>query len=209
MEFVFHTTEYDPTALTPQVSRALRQRTERLSRKALPGVWKQTDRLNARRAPEEVLKRRRVRYRIYGFLLIAMGLFLLVPGLMRPRELKAVLLMGIWLTFMGIGYLIATRKHRRTKFDRAAAKLLAQIGSAGAIEVRFGETGVMLNGEVDVPYDRVEYAIETADALLLTWNGQATVLQRRDLEGDWQTFRAFLAERLDDHLDKLICLSER
>ena len=47
-DFIFHLTPYDTRKLLPQVSKALEKRTELLSRQRYPGLWKQTDRLNAR-----------------------------------------------------------------------------------------------------------------------------------------------------------------
>lgn len=90
MTFQFHTTpvtEEEKAVFTPQLAMALDKRLELHSRRTMPGLWSVTDRLNSMpRASEAVLKRRQVRYRIYGVVLLVLGLFLLIPGLMEPRN---------------------------------------------------------------------------------------------------------------------------
>ena len=77
MEFIFKATEYDEISFKSQVSKALEIRTELLSRKEHPKLWKFVDKLNSKeKAPEEVLKKRYVRYRIYGAVLVFLGLFI-------------------------------------------------------------------------------------------------------------------------------------
>ena len=70
-------------ALLPQVQTLLAKRVELDSRRRLPKLWDLTDRLNrAERAPQAVQVRRRRRRSILGVLCWAVGLFLLLPGLM-------------------------------------------------------------------------------------------------------------------------------
>lgn len=72
-------------ALLPQVQTLLAKRVELDSRRRLPKLWALTDRLNrAERAPQAVQVRRRRRRSILGVLYWALGLFLLLPGLMEP-----------------------------------------------------------------------------------------------------------------------------
>ena len=67
----------------------------------MPGMWKAIDRLNAsERAGEEELARRRKRGKVYGVLLLILGVLLLVPGVMAPGEMALQLIAGL-------------RRHRR------------------------------------------------------------------------------------------------
>ena len=87
MDYEFQLSPYDGASLVPQVSCALEKRTESISREKYPKMWKITDHFNSKKVSEIVLKRRRLRYRVYGILLIIMGAFLLIPGLMlAPGE---------------------------------------------------------------------------------------------------------------------------
>lgn len=99
-------------ALLPQVQTLLAKRVELDSRRRLPKLWALTDRLNrAERAPQAVQVRRRHRRSILGVLYWALGLFLLLPGLMEPQSLLVPLLTGAAAYGAGIA---ALWRHRRT-----------------------------------------------------------------------------------------------
>ena len=68
MDYEFQLSPYDGASLVPQVSCALEKRTESISREKYPKMWKITDHFNSKKVSEIVLKRRRLRYRVYGIL---------------------------------------------------------------------------------------------------------------------------------------------
>ncbi|MDE7244237.1 MAG: hypothetical protein K2O18_09715, partial [Oscillospiraceae bacterium] len=84
-DFAFHLSGCNDPALDEEAVRLLVQRLEAHSRKAAPGIWAATDKLNAYAAKGPGREKRRTRYRVYGVLLLALGIFVLVPGLMEPR----------------------------------------------------------------------------------------------------------------------------
>lgn len=93
--FVFQVTSLDPDACRDQVSLALKQRTELLSRQKYPRLWRMSDNLSRKgKAPPAVLRRRRKLRVILGLVNWTMGLFLLLPGLMDPAALFVPLLVG-------------------------------------------------------------------------------------------------------------------
>lgn len=93
--FSFRITPLDPAAVHSQVSLALKQRSELLSRQKYPRLWRMTDRLSrAKKAPPTVLRRRRRLRLILGAVDWGLGLFLLLPGLMDPSALLVPLLVG-------------------------------------------------------------------------------------------------------------------
>lgn len=94
MDYEFQLSPYDGASLVPQVSCALEKRTESISREKYPKMWKITDHFNSKKVSEIVLKRRRLRYRVYGILLIIMGAFLLIPGLMEPPRTGSPFICG-------------------------------------------------------------------------------------------------------------------
>ena len=93
--FSFQITPLDPSGSRRQVSRALEQRTDRLSRQTYPRLWRLADRLNrVPKAPDHVLRRRRKLHAVLGLVNWLLGLFLLLPGLMDPAALTVPLLVG-------------------------------------------------------------------------------------------------------------------
>ena len=88
-EFVFVPTPYS-AELQEELAKALRARTEIISRKMNPKLWRMTDGVNrfaeANRADDPVLKRRKTVQTVLSVVLAAMGVFLLVTGLTEPRN---------------------------------------------------------------------------------------------------------------------------
>ncbi len=116
MEFEFVLTKYNYESFIPQVSKALEKRTELISRKRCPKMWKYTDSLSSRdKAKEEKLKKRRKRYKVYGIFLILIGLFLLIPSLMKPEELLMPLFTGAFATGLGLLYFLYGRNRKSMK----------------------------------------------------------------------------------------------
>lgn len=108
----FSITPLDRALAPPGTKSLLAKRVELDSRRRLPKLWALTDRLNrAERAPQAVQVRRRRRRSILGVLCWALGLFLLLPGLMEPHSLLAPLLTGAAAYGAGIA---ALWRHRRT-----------------------------------------------------------------------------------------------
>lgn len=195
MEFVFKTGSYDGPGLTAQVSRALEVRTELESRAKMPGMWKAIDRLNAsERADAEELARRRRRSRVYGVLLLILGVLLLVPGVMNPAEMALQLAAGCVGVVAGALCLFPRGKRRsnlQRRFESSARELIGKAGDAAGTEVRFTDTGMEL-GETVVEYAALDSVIATEDIYMFVWGKQATVLLKRDLDGDAAAFDEFL-----------------
>lgn len=195
MEFVFKTSGYDSSELTAQVSRALEVRTELESRAKMPGMWRTIDKLNAsERAGEEELARRRKRGKVYGVLLLILGVLLLVPGVMAPGEMALQLIAGCVGIVAGALCLFPRGKRRsnlQRRFERSARELIGKLREAPETDVRFTDEGMEL-GEVKVPYSDFGCVIATEDIYLPVWGKQATVLLKRDLDGDAAAFDEFL-----------------
>ena len=122
--FIFSMKPYDVDALASQAAWMLEKRTELYSRKKLPGLWKLTDKLNAvPRAPEAELKRRKERQRRWGGLFLVMGIFLFVPGVMKPQELPGPLVAGLFAILMGVLYLRKDDRKKNT-YEKKARQLI-------------------------------------------------------------------------------------
>lgn len=199
--FRFQISPYDTDLLLPQVSKALEKRTELVSRGRCPGLWRAADRLTA---AAHGRTRSRVRTKVMSAICLALGIFLLVPGLMEPQELFVPLLAGAAAAGVGIGGLWRSRKHKKSRFDRSADILLEGtqvVSSDPPAVVSFSESGVTLpagqGGGEPIPYGGFERVIETSDGVLLVFDTRAAVLQKRDLtSGTWEAFREFLMEKV-------------
>ncbi len=204
MSYVFHLTAYEEKRLLPQVADALKRRTELLSRESYPGLWKQIDRINAARGGKKPAP---LRTKVLSALCLALGLFLFIPGLLEPQELRLPLLAGAVGIGAGLGGFYRLRKAKKApkpdRFTQAAQQLLAMyapLSEADGAEVVFSDEAVIMpsgSGAQSVPYESFGTAMETEDALLLVFGNSVMLLQKKDLSAaHWESFRAFLTEKI-------------
>ena len=181
MEFVFKP-EKLTEELVDQVAEAVGKRTEIFSREKLPGMWKKVDKLNEKKMPEEVLRRRKIRYVIYGIILIAVGFFLFIPGLMKPKELTVPLIVGAFSIINGI-FAVLPRRTNAEKFKKKAKKLVSAINSSLKPEdtVVFGEEKIFENGAVLMEYENLESVIENRSIFLVCDGNKIMVLRKTDM----------------------------
>lgn len=210
MEFIFRLSAYDGSALDGEVVQLLTQRLEAHSRKAVPGLWKATDSLNAYAAEGPIREARRARYRVYGVILIVLGIFALVPGLAEPRRpvLMAAGAVGI---VSGILELCLTRAKRPpvppASCRKEAARLLEQRRSVdwslpeNCTELRFDETGLSVSAGKEkqaIPYGDMAAIFATDRLCLLVYGAEkAILLQKKDLiAGEPEKFISYLQEKI-------------
>ena len=200
MEYTFKLSNYDSNCLNEQLSQALEKHTELLSRHKLSRIWKRIDQLNSLKTTESVRKHRAVRYKIYGIVLLLLGIFLLIPGLMEPTELIVPLLTGVFCIGLGIIYLLPRKKINSKRFSKAASELLNKLQRINQSEeqhilVRFTPEGMALMNEDVISYHCFNRLIQTKDMYVLIWNKRITVLQKKDLiSSTQQDFVVFLKE---------------
>ncbi len=189
MEFVFRVSNYDAPELESETAGLLRQWLEARSRQVMPGMWKVTDKLNAHAAKGPGIGKRR--YRVYGVILIALGIFALVPGLMEPR-IPSLIVTGGFAALMGV-WCLCLRERRPLQPPascrrEAAALLKARRETdwdALRAEVRFDEAGWFVKtaeGESRTAYEDLRSVFETERLwLLVDGTEQALLLQKKDL----------------------------
>ena len=190
MDFIFHITNYDDPALDAEAAELLRQRLEAKSHQTVPGMWRVTDRLNARASKGPGRETRR-RYRVYGVLLMALGVFALVPGLMEPRIPSLILTGGLALLLGLWSLCLRERKPLPPPAScrREAAELLggrrAVDWSEASVKVCFDEEGMTVSageGREAVPYGDMTGLFETERLWLLVYGkDRALLLQKKDL----------------------------
>ena len=194
---------FAPTAckagLEEELAAALEKRMEIFSRTSLPGMWKKTDALN--RYAARGSRRKGILRKVLPWVLILAGLFLAIPGVMEPKELRTPLIAGAFFMLLGISSLLRQRPARRKgSFRRAAAGMLQNTSglAEASVQVVFDDEGMKVitqDGARAVPYEEMEMLIETPRLYLLTHGGKATLLQKKDLSGDAAAFTALLASR--------------
>ena len=199
MDYEFQISPYNNPSYVQQISCALEKRTESISREKHSQMWKITDYFNSKRASESVSKKRRFRSRIYGILLIILGVFLLVPGLMEPQELAVPLFAGVFSLLIGLSTLWSSKaqKLQSNRFNQAAVKLLKRVESPLPVHVHFTKDGMKLADQQMIPYSDFNFVCETGDLFLLTWNEQVTILQKKDMvTGNKEQFSSFLQDHI-------------
>jgi len=201
-DFTFRLTAYDVDRYLPQVRAALEKRTELLSRSRFPSLWRLVDKLNASHPGKDHSK---LLPRFVSLFCLAVGVILLVPGLMKPQELQIPLIAGIAAIVIGIVGLWRNRTRKKDPFEQAAKVLLRgkdALTPEQSIEVSFFETAMMLPGGEDncVLYEDFQCVIETADLFLPVFGTRALVLQKRDLPaGSEEAFREFLSAAVSEY----------
>ena len=197
----FQITPYDTESLLQQVSKALEKRTEFVSRERYPGLWENIDKLN------DVSKgkhRSSLRSKIMSIICLVLGVFLFVPGLIKPQELLVPLLVGAFAIVIGIVYLYIGRKGKKNPFDKSARLLLMgkdTISAKQSIMVSFSESGMEIRADdkepQHIPYSDFESMIETEDLFLFVHDTRITVLQKKDLtSNDITDFRNFISRNV-------------
>lgn len=201
MEFVFQITQFNSDVLEDEVAAALEKQLELYSRKRLPAMWRFIDRNNSRRASEGVIEQRKILRKIYGIILTVMGIFLLVPGLIEPRELLAPLIAGIISVVTGVGCIWPWRKRSNRKIHKIAEELLAgkrkplDETTETTLLVRFTAEGMSFPNNSLIAYQDFQTIIEVESIYFLVWLDKVTILQKKDLVVERsEAFLAFLEE---------------
>ena len=136
--FRFDLTPPDP-ALLPQISRALRAYTDRLSRARYPRLWALTDRLNS--SVQEPRQTGRFWQVCGGLINWLLGLFLLIPGVLALGELAFVFFVGA-LAFLAGSAVLWRSAGRLLGILSLAAGVLNLLGAA-ANPARLGRLGIL------------------------------------------------------------------
>lgn len=203
MKYIFKCSDYDIEKLSTQLSIVLDNRIEDYSRAKLPKLWNITDRLNnAPKVSKEIREKRRKRYKFYGVLYIAMGIFLAVPGFMSPNELKVPLFFGLALIVLGLLQLIP-RKSAKDKNLATAYKILtssqSNLEQTKCASLYYCENEIVDEKENIRKYEEVERVYITDDAYFFLWDKEILISQKKDLQNDGtDNFTSFLRNRFAD-----------
>lgn len=202
IEFIFQIGAYDSDALLPQVSKALQKRTQVNTQKLKPGV-------DTSKMTEEQLKQHKRKQILWGFVFLAVGIYLLVSGLMSQGKLTMTGAVGIIAIVLGINRLLPKRQPKVNveRFDKAAREFLdghKDNLDGKELQVCFSdEEMVIVTGAVEdldqeaVAYDEIEFAMECEDIFLLVHSTRGVMLQKKDVTlGNIEEFREFLVKHV-------------
>ena len=201
-EMIFVPSDYSDELLD-QVALALEARARLQGKQKYPRLQEKMERWRA--AKPEVGENGRAMQILHGILLAA-GLFLLIPGLTDPVGLAVPLLVGIVGTGVGLYGLLADRlRGRRRPFTGPARRLLRQRQQLPSARIVLGEDGLEISGEEEKRerhrWKRVDCCVETEELLLLSLGRKLLLLQKKDLqEGDLAQGRELL--RRSTHLEQ-------
>lgn len=183
MDYIFQFGPMDTTALLPQVSEALKKRAELVSQVRYP------------------TRAQKICAGILGAAYLGLGATLLAVGLAKPRDRAAPLAAGAVGTGAGAGLLLYSLLSKKAPFDEAARQLLENLDTLPhdqTVQAVFSPVGMILVDGKDaktILYHDVDHIIEVEDIFLITAGERTTVLQKKDLTGDLDGFRAFLDDR--------------
>ncbi|MBQ7873535.1 MAG: hypothetical protein IJ306_00025 [Oscillospiraceae bacterium] len=193
MELIFRPGKIG-SGLVDEVACVLAKRTEIASREKLPGLWNKIDKINTDKAPENVLRRRKTRHAVYGAALIAMGIFLFVPGIMKPKELFVPLVVGAVSLISGI-FAVMPQKNAAERFEKKAQKLIKSIDSSvkNGDTLVFGEECITENGALLMEYENIAEIFETKNLFFISDGIKAILIRKCDLvRGNNDEFCAFI-----------------
>ncbi|MBQ9648656.1 MAG: YcxB family protein [Oscillospiraceae bacterium] len=209
MTYIFALCPVADEHMLTQLDAVLGRREELLEREQLPNVWRAIEKLEIA-APREAgggMRRRRLRYRTLGAMLLLLGALLAIPELFELRELSVSLIVGVLAIVWGLFALVGQDRREAPKQkppETAAQQLLhalGGVGRSGAYAI-FSEDALAVetpDGErVEIGYAALEAVLETRDLLFLSDAAYAVTLQKRELSwGEWAEFRDFLVEKAD------------
>ena len=95
--YLFQISNYDDPAVDRETAELLRHRLDAESRRRCPAMWNAIDRIrtHAAKGPKgPAREKRKVRYRIYGVFLLALGLLTLILGLRPPKPTEVIIVGG-------------------------------------------------------------------------------------------------------------------
>jgi hypothetical protein len=179
--FLFQISNYDDPSLDTEAEELLRQRLEAHSRQTVPGMWKLTDSIDAHTAKGPGREKRKMRYRVYGVFLMALGVFVLALGLMEPRT-PALIWIGGFAIFAGVLEFCLVRQRNTPKIPvscKKEAKLLLE--GRRAID--------WAKNPVKVSFDEADMTIGSDETEQIISYDKKRVLLKQNTYGFWFIMR--------------------
>lgn len=180
MEFIFKTETFDIFSFKyakEQLIESLRKITELNSREKLPFLWKISDRLKRRKnhVSKQIINRRIKRYRIWGFFIFLISLFLFIPSITAPKELFVPLIVSSITMVIGLFFLFSCSGSYDKRLKKSAYLLVKSLENVKQYEIVFNEEGFDLNKADFIKYSDIKLLTKTKDFYVIFYNKSVTV----------------------------------
>ena len=214
--YLFQISNYDDPAVDRETAELLHQRLEAESRQRCPTMWNAIDRIrtHAAKGPKgPAREKRKVRYRIYGVFLLALGLLTLILGLMPPRTTGVIIVGGAVIIAGLLEFALARgrtppripascKKEARKALELQRTVDWEKLKTA----IRFEDAGITIcteENEEHLAYTRIKYAFESLHLWLVVCDDErALLLQKKDLRsGNADSFLSDIISKMNTGTD--------
>ena len=214
--YLFQISNYDDPAVDRETAELLHRHLEAESRRRCPAMWNAIDRIrtHAAKGPKgPAREKRKVRYRIYGVFLLALGLLTLILGLMPPRTTDVIIVGGAVI----IAGLLEFALARGRTPPRIPASCIKEARKALELRrtvdweklktaIRFEDAGITIcaeENEEHLSYTRIKSAFESLHLWLVVCDDEcALLLQKKDLRsGNADSFLSDIISKMNTGTD--------
>ena len=214
--YLFQISNYDDPAVDRETAELLHQRLEAESRQRCPTMWNAIDRIrtHAAKGPKgPAREKRKVRYRIYGVFLLALGLLTLILGLMPPRTTGVIIVGGAVIIAGLLEFALARgrtppripascKKEARKALELRRTVDWEKLKTA----IRFEDAGITIcaeENEEHLSYTRIKSAFESLHLWLVVCDDErALLLQKKDLRsGNADSFLSDIISKMNTGTD--------
>ena len=180
MEFIFKTESFNIfnfKSAEEQLVEPLKKITELNSRKKVAALWKIVDGLNRRKkhVSKEVINRRIKRYRIWGFLIVLMSLFLFIPSITSPKELLVPLILSSITMVIGLFFVFSCSGSYDKRLKKSAHLLVKSFENVKNYNIAFKDDGIDLNKADFIKYSDIKLLTKTQDFFVIFYRESVTV----------------------------------
>ena len=211
--YLFQISNYDDPAVDRETAELLPRHLEAESRRRM---WNAIDRIrtHAAKGPKgPAREKRKVRYRIYGVFLLALGLLTLILGLMPPRTTGVIIVGGAVIIAGLLEFALArgrTPPRIPASCKKEARKALELRRTVDweklKTTIRFEDAGITIcaeENEEHLPYTRIKSAFESLHLWLVVCDDEcALLLQKKDLRaGNADSFLSDIISKMNTGTD--------
>ena len=214
--YLFQISNYDDPAVDRETAELLHRHLEAESRRRCPAMWNAIDRIrtHAAKGPKgPAREKRKVRYRIYGVFLLALGLLTLILGLMPPRTTDVIIVGGAVIIAGLLEFALARgrtppripascKKEARKALELRRTVDWEKLKTA----IRFEDAGITIcteENEEHLSYTRIKSAFESLHLWLVVCDDEcALLLQKKDLRsGNADSFLSDIISKMNTETD--------
>lgn len=214
--YLFQISNYDDPAVDRETAELLHQRLEAESQRRCPTMWNAIDRIrtHAAKGPKgPAREKRKVRYRIYGVFLLALGLLTLILGLMPPRTTDVIIVGGAVIIAGLLEFALArgrTPPRIPASCKKEARKALELRRAVDWEKLKtticFEDAGITIcaeEKEEHLSYTRIKSAFESLHLWLVVCDDEcALLLQKKDLRsGNADSFLSDIISKMNTGTD--------